>query len=172
MVLSVAELNLLLQLLAQPGYRADINQLKLGSKLSAARRDSLCQSLQAQGWIAGEVTVQRFRASRTGRTLMALDTTALPLTPDEHWVLKSCGENSIPPGQINRRVPANLRQSLIQGLAAQGLVKITQSRLAAVWLTHAGQAFLRHDYCPRGDQSISLTALGHYLAFLRRQETP
>lgn len=173
MVLPIAELNLLLQLLAYPNYRAEISQLRLGSKTSAANRDRLCQALCDKGWLAGITTVQRFRASRTGRTLLTLDTTSLPITPDEHWVLKSCRDHSITPSQINRRVPANLRQRLIQGLVDQGLIRITQSRRSTIWLTAAGQRFLRHDYCPSGDQPVlSLTALGHYLTFLRRSQAP
>jgi hypothetical protein len=139
--LSAPELKLLQYLQSCPKYRADIAQLKLA--LKAAPLTRLCQSLRDQGWVATEMNIQRFRASRTGRTLMALDTTALPLTPDQYWVLRSCRDHSIAPGQINRRVPANLRLGLIQTLADQGLVKITKSQLVAVWLTPAGQQMLQ-----------------------------
>ncbi|NJN20627.1 MAG: hypothetical protein HC812_04785 [Leptolyngbya sp. RL_3_1] len=139
--LSASELKLLQHLQGCPQGRADIAQLNLALKALPLTR--LCQSLRAQGWAETETTIQRFRASRTGRTLMALDTTALPLTPDQYWVLRSCRDHSITPAQIHRRVPANLRPDLIQSLADQGLVKITKSQLIAVWLTPAGQRLLQ-----------------------------
>ncbi len=169
MDLPIPELNLLLHLLSYPSYCAEVTQLHLGTKMTTAARDRLCQSLCKRGWVAGKTVVQRFRTSRAGRTLLSLDTTVLPITPDERWVLQSCRGHSITPGQINRRVPANQRQRLIQGLADQGLVRVTQSHLTVIWLTPAGQTFLREDYCPTGDKTaINLTALGHYLTFLRR----
>ena len=66
-------------------------------------------------------------------------------------------------------MPDDQRQRLIVALAEQQLVRITQRRLGDVWLTAAGQQFLRDEYVPQSDTlTISWTLMGHYLQFMRR----
>lgn len=168
------ELQCLLWLLCHPHYRAST---AVGSpplpQLSATRRDRLWQQLQNRGFVDFEVIVTRFGIAATGRTLLQLDTSVLPVTPDEKYVLQSCRDRSIHPNQICHKVPTDQRQALIAGLAQQGLIRITQQHLGTIWLTTAGETFLRDECAPQGDPpAVSWTLLSAYLAFMRRAEPP
>ena len=167
-LLAPLELKFLLSLLPHPHYRAAMTEICPQPKLSGAQRDRLCQQLRQRHWIDYEEIVTRFGLTARGRTLLNLDTSVWPITPDEKYVLQSCQYRSITPGQISAKVPDNQRQRLIVVLAEQQLVRITQRRLGDVWLTAAGQQFLRDEYVPQGDTlTISWTLMGHYLQFMR-----
>jgi hypothetical protein len=114
--ITLLELKLLLLLLSFPGYRAPLAQIHPQANLSMAARDRLCYQLQQKGLIECEDSITRFGITATGRTLLSLDTSVLPVTPDEKSVLRSCQEHSITPSQIHPSVPPNLRQVLIAGL--------------------------------------------------------
>jgi hypothetical protein len=162
-------LKLLVSLLKFPHYRTPIDQLRLPGKMSAASRDRLCQELQQQGWVDYEVKITRFGLTAAGRTLLQLDTSVLPITPDEHWILRSCRpDTSITPGQIHPRVPRDQRQRLLSGLAQRGLIRVTQQQLGAIWLTPAGVQFLREEFVPQGHTPVlSWSMLTDYLRFMR-----
>lgn len=167
------ELKFLLGLLYFPGYRGPIAQIRSLGKLSLAGRERLCQQLTQRGYVNYENIARRFGLTATGRTLLELDTSVLPITPDEKYVLQSCRDRSITPQQIHGRIPQNQRQALIYQLAQQGLLRITQQQVGDVWLTSLGQTFLRDDYVPQGDSPvISLTLMSHYLQFMRQSLTP
>jgi hypothetical protein len=54
-------------------------------------------------------------------------------------------------------------------LAHRGLVKVTQRQLGDVWLTEAGQWFLRKDCAPQGNAPVlSWTQMSYYLDFMRQ----
>lgn len=89
--------------------------------------------------------VTRFGLSATGRTLLQLDTSVWPVTPDEKYILQSCRDRSIHPDRVCARVPREPRQALIASLAQQGLLRITQQTVGDVWLTPQGVARLRSD---------------------------
>ncbi|WP_152624696.1 hypothetical protein [Leptolyngbya iicbica] len=117
-------------------------------QLSTVRRDRLWQQLKAKGLVDFDVVVTRFGLSATGRMLLQLDRSVLPVTPDEKWVLRSCRDRSIHPDQIAYKVPHDQRQALIAGLAEQGLLRITRQQIGKIWLTPAGAAVLRYDCAP------------------------
>lgn len=127
-------------LLQYPDYRAAAASLPLPPKWSQSRRDRRWRQLQQQGLVDFEVIVTRFGLSATGRVLLQLDTSVLPVTPDEKYVLQSCRDRSIHPDQVCAKVPRSQRQPLIANLAQQGLVRITRQTLGEVWLTPAGAA--------------------------------
>lgn len=165
------ELQCLLWLLCYPDYRAASTVEPPLPQLSATRRDRLWRQLQARGFVDFEVIVTRFGLAATGRTLLQLDTSVLPVTPDEKYVLQSCRDRSIHPDQICYKVPANQRPALIAGLAQQGLIRITQHHLGEIWLASAGERFLRHECAPQGDAiAVSWKLLSAYLAFMRRSD--
>ncbi|NER78185.1 MAG: hypothetical protein F6K42_01145 [Leptolyngbya sp. SIO1D8] len=167
--ISSLELKFLLRLLMFPHYRTRISQIRPTPKTSAAERDRLCRQLQKQGLVDCEETVTRFGLTAAGQTLLTLDTSVLPITPDEQFVLKSGQKGGITPGQIHPRVPKNQRQPLIIGLTQRGLLKVTQRQIGEVWLTMEGQRFLRHDCAPQGNAPIlSWTLLSSYLQFIRQ----
>ena len=163
------ELKFLLSLLSFPNYRAPISQIQPTSKLSLAARDRLCQQLLYRGFVTYEDIITRFGLTATGRTLLTLDTSVFPVTPDEKYVIRSCRDHSITPSQIHPRVPKDQRQALIVGLAAQGLVRVIKRQLGDVWLSETGQQFLREECTPQGNTpAISWTLMSHYLTFMRQ----
>ena len=171
--LSSLELKFLLRLLMFPDYRAKLSQLRPSPKTSATDRDRLCRHLRQQGLIDCEETATRFGLTAAGRTLLTLDTSVLPITPDERFVLKSCQGGSITPGQIHPKVPKDQRQRLITGLAQRGLLKVTRYQIGEVWMTMAGQTFLRDDCAPQGNfPAVSWTLMSSYLQFMRQDQCP
>lgn len=166
---TTSDLKLLIGLLAFPNYCAPAEHLAGLSTASVAERDRRCQALADRGWIDYESISLRFGLTATGRVLLTLDRSVLPVTPDEAYILRACRDRSITPHQIPARVPAAMRQPLITQLAQQGLVRITKYRLGHVWLTPAGQAFLRYDCAPQGEAAVlSWDAMTHYLRFMRQ----
>ncbi len=166
--LSSLELKFLLRLLSFPHYRAPLSQVRPNAQTTPAVRDRICRQLHHRGWVNYEEVVTQFGLTAAGRTLLTLDTSVLPITPDERFVLRSCGDSSITPGQIHHRVPPNQRQRLIQSLAQRGLVKVVQQQIQTVWLTEAGQHFLREDCAPQGHALVlSWSLMTSYLQFLR-----
>jgi len=170
--ISASELKFLLQLLLFPDYRAPLSEIRPTPKATASDRDRLYQQLRQRGLVDGEERVSRFTLTAAGRTLLTLDTSILPITPDERWVLRSSNGDSITPGQIHARVPTDRRHRLITTLAQRGLIKITQQQVEAAWLTAEGQRFLREDCAPQGHTPVvSWTMLSGYLQFMRQQSS-
>lgn len=170
--MSSLELKFLLRLLNFPHYRAPLSQIRPNAQTIPAVRDRLCKQLQRRGWVDYEDTVTQFGLTAAGRTLLTLDTSILPITPDERFVLRSCGDTSITPGQISSRVPKNQRQRLILALAQRGLIRVVQRQIKDVWLTTEGQKFLREDCAPQGHVPVlSWSLMSSYLQFLRQQQS-
>jgi len=78
--------------------------------------------------------IVRFGLSVTGKTLLKLDTSVWPVTPDQLLVLRSCARGRISPQQIHARVPANQRQGLLRQLAHQGLIVVYQTAIVEIEL--------------------------------------
>jgi predicted transcriptional regulator len=163
--LKAAELKFLLKLLGCEGYHGNITALSGSGKTSARECDRICESLSSKGLVEYDSEVARFRLAQPGKTLLTLDTTSLPITPDELKVLKAC-KNSMTPSKLS--VPAASRQQLIHGLAKRKMLTITKSTITEVRLTAQGAQFLRDDYEPIGHSpAVSATLLGYYVKFLR-----
>lgn len=144
---SSTALKCLLRLLEYPDYRAPAASLPPHPKWSKSRCDRFWRQLQQQGLVDFEVIVTRFGLSATGRVLLLLDTSVLPVTPDEKYILQSCRDRSIHPDQVCAKVSRHQRQPLIAGLARQGLIRITRQTVGEVWLTPAGAALVQESHC-------------------------
>lgn len=167
--LSSLELKFLLGLLALPGYRGPLAQVRLSAKTSRSERHRLCQQLCQQGLVDYEDMAAQFGLTAAGRTLLTLDTSVLPITPDERLVLQSCQAGSIGPARLHPKVPKTQQQRLVAGLAQRGLLTITRYHITDVWLTPGGQQFLRYDCAPQGHVPVvSWTQLSGYLHFMRQ----
>jgi hypothetical protein len=168
--LSAAELKFLMALLGQADYCGSLAELGIERQTAAVVR--LCEALAQKGLVAYEQEIARFAIARAGKTLLALDTTSLPVTPDELKVLKAC-KGSMTPAQLPRHIPTSARQSLISNLAHRSLIKVTRSVITSVWITRQGQQFLRDDYEPSGQQSMgSARLVANYIRFLRSTLKP
>ena len=167
MSLKTAELKFLLKLLGCEGYRGKIADLTPNSKTSASERDRICQSLGSEGLVEYSSEVAKFSIAPPGKTLLSLDTTSLPVTPDELKVLQACN-GTMTPSKLGKKVPANERQSLISSLANRGMLKITKNTMKEVWLSAQGKQFLISEYEPKGNSLVATaTMLGNYMNFLR-----
>lgn len=167
MSLEPIELKFLLKLLGYEDYRGKISAIKPNSKTKAPERNKVCKGLMSKGLVETESDVARFTIAPPGRTLLSLDTTSLPVTPDELIVLKDC-KGSMTPGKL-RKIPADSRQQMIRDLAERGMLKITDTTITEVWLSAQGKQFLRDEYEPKGNSLVATaTMLGHYINFLRQ----
>lgn len=160
------ELKFLLKLLGFKDYRSKISAIQPNAKTKASKRNQICKDLGSKGYVDYENEVAKFTLAPPGRTLLSLDTTSLPVTPDELAVLKAC-KGSMTPGKLTK-TPASTRQQLIQNLAERGMLKISDTKIKEVALSAQGRQFLLEDYEPSGSwQAATATMLGHYVKFLR-----
>ena len=139
---SPLELAILSQLRAAGGACAALTALPVGGKWSMRRRIQACQTLQAQGWVGYDIEIAQFGLTLTGKTLLGLDLSVWPVTPDERLILRSCLGGRIGPGQIHRRVPVGDRQQLMNRLVAQGLLVSYGTAIVNLYLTPLGQDVL------------------------------
>jgi len=168
--LKVIELKFLLKLLGCEGYRGKMTDLNPNSKTKASERDRICVGLGTKDIVEYDSQVARFSLAPPGRTLLGLDTTSLPVTPDELKVLQACqkAKGSTTPGTI-AGVSADSRQALIRNLTGRGMLKINKEDIKEAWLTDKGKQFLLYEYEPVGSyaSTASATMLGNYIRFLR-----
>jgi hypothetical protein len=167
--LKTIELKFLLKLLSCEGYRGNIVDLKPNSETSPSERDQTCKTLSAKGIVGYDAQVSHFSLTPPGRTLLTLDTTSLPVTPDELKVLKACQKQkgSMTPAKL-WGVPLDARQDLIRSLTQRGMLKINKESIQEVWLSAQGKQFLLYEFDPVGHSHVvSATMLGSYVRFLR-----
>lgn len=165
--LKTIELKFLLKLLGCESYRGKVVDLSPSSKTSATERDRICQALGAEGLVEYSSEIAQFSIAPPGKTLLSLDTTSLPVTPDELKVLQAC-KGTMTPGKLGQKVPANERQNLISSLADRGMLKIVKNTMKEVWLSAQGKQFLANEYEPKGNSlAATATMLGNYVNFLR-----
>lgn len=168
MNIKTVELKFLLRLLAYPGYRSAIAAIQPNPKTKPEERNAICRRLAKQGWVEYTEDIKNFIITPAGRMLLGLDTTSLPVTPDELAILRACSQGVIAPGKVSKVSPQD-RQRLIRRLVDRGLVKASKVQILEVWLTEAGQQWLRDEYQPQGHAPVlSLAMLGHYLALMRQ----
>ncbi|MEB3274269.1 MAG: hypothetical protein ACO4CG_12350 [Prochlorothrix sp.] len=166
------ELKFLLQLLAQPHYRSPLDRLKPSPKITAADRLRLCRKLAKRGWVDYQETLTQVSLAAPGQVLLNLDTTSLPVTPDELALLRACHRRSqrLDRLEVNHHtLPPLQAQGLAQGLVDRGLLSVAKTDISEVWLTPAGLQFLRDECQPKGSTlQVSGDLLGGYVAFLRQ----
>ncbi|MEL6249168.1 MAG: hypothetical protein AAFR15_14295 [Cyanobacteria bacterium J06627_15] len=137
--LTAVERKFLDELWAQPGYRAEIETIRPNPKTSATDRDRICQQLYDRELVDYTYDVTQFAIAPSGRLLLNLQTTSLPLTPMELWTLRACRSHSISPARLPAKVPVQDRQRVIRQLASRRLLTLKKQRIQQVWLTLAGQ---------------------------------
>ena len=135
--LKTIELKFLRKLLEQGG-RSDILSIRPNEKTPATKRDRICKNLSSLGLVAYNSEVARFTISPAGRVLLTLDTTSLPVTPDELRLLRAC-KGSMRPGQLSQKIPVGDRQRLIRALAERKMLKIRSVAIKEVWITAQGK---------------------------------
>ncbi len=155
--LETIELKFLLKLLEAKEHRAHISTLKPNSKTSIAKRDHLCRSLTEKGLVNYDSELSRFTLSAPGRILLSLQTTSLPVTPDELKLLRAC-RGSMTPAKLGSCVPENMRSPLINTLVTRKLLKVTKTAITEVWLTEKGKSLLRSRQREQQGKNMSLVS--------------
>ena len=141
--LSAAEQKFLNKLRDYESCRSDISNLNPTPKTPASKRDRICKSLAEKGLVEYDTEIFRFALTPPGRMLLSLQTTSLPVTPDELRLLRGC-KGSMTLEKLGNRVPAGAGQQLISSLVSRKLLKITKHAIREVRLTQKGQHVL-HD---------------------------
>ena len=140
--LKAAALKFLLKLGAYKDSRSDISALSPSAKTTATKRDRICKALAAKDLIEYDTEIFRFALTPPGRVLLTLQTTSLPVTPDELKVLRGC-KGSMTLEKLGNRVPPGSGQQIVSRLVSRKLLKITQHRITDVRLTQRGKTFLQ-----------------------------
>jgi hypothetical protein len=161
------ELNFILKLLGCPNYRASIADVKPSIRTKSGDRDSICRRLCDRGLLDCEEEIVLLKIAPPGKALLKLNTTNLPISKAELKVLHACAESSIAPSDTGLKPEE--RQGAMRSLVERGLAVAEKTRIADVWITERGLAYLHDEYAPSGAAlAISLDLLTNYLRFLRK----
>jgi hypothetical protein len=136
---SALELAILGELWVVGGTCATLTALALPGRSSLRQRRLACERLTQRGWLTYAQPIAQAGLSLTGKTLLRLDLSVWPVTPDELWILRSCQAGRIGPEQIHRRVPVAARQRLLERLTEQGLIVVYERAIADLSLTATGR---------------------------------
>ncbi len=168
--MDVLELKFVLQLLSAPNYREFLTKIKLNSATKASERDKVCRQLAERELVGVSSEISKFKIAPAGVALLKIESTQLPITPQEVKILKSCQKAAISPSKT--RIPAPEVQKLVQALLEKGLIQVNKQdkKIKEVWLTERGKKYLQQDYEPSGNGDITLnkSMLATYLKFLRQ----
>lgn len=144
--LSAIEWKVIDHLVVQPSARAAIAAVQPNPKTTQQARDRICLRLFNWGLLDYAYRVTQFAISPSGRLLLNLQTTSLPLTPLELWTLQACRSRGISPDRL-ARVPEADRQRVIRHLAARQLITVKKQQILEVWLTSVGQQYAATQAC-------------------------
>ncbi|MBW4482388.1 MAG: hypothetical protein KME14_07585 [Tildeniella torsiva UHER 1998/13D] len=142
LALTPLELAILGQLWAMGGTCDALTALPVERKSSMRQRERTCQTLRDRGWLDYDHDIAQFGLTLTGKTLLKLDLSVWPVTPDELMILRSCLGGRIHPGQIHRRVSVGDRQRLVERLARQGLIVVYRRAIVNLRLTAPGEGIV------------------------------
>lgn len=162
------ELKFLFKLLEFEDYRAPLSKIKLNPTVSEDELYRICRKLCDRGMVVCSYKVSKLKIAPPGKFLLEQDSANLPLTEQEFKVLQASSEDTISPKETG--IPSEERQTVIQGLAERGLIKINtkDKKIKQVCLTERGKEYLQYEYVPDGTSSIlNPELLTHYLQFLR-----
>ncbi|AFZ34440.1 hypothetical protein Sta7437_0853 [Stanieria cyanosphaera PCC 7437] len=166
--MEVKELKLLLKLLGKPDYHGTITELEPSSKTKITEVESICRKLRDRNLIECQEELIKIKLSPSGKALLKLNSTGLPLNHDESTILTACAQKPITP-QIIKITPVSYRQQLVNSLIKRGLIVAATTKIKQVYLTEQGKEYLIKEYNCKGHHSVlSLDLLNNYLYFLRK----
>ena len=111
-----------------------LDELFVNIKCSNSQRRHICDQLGQAGQLDFHTEITQFGLTIAAKTLLKLDTSVWPVTPDELLVLRSCAGGRITPRQIHSRVPVDQRQRLLQSLDRKGLIMTYQTDIVDITL--------------------------------------
>lgn len=165
--MEVKELKFLLKLLGKPGYYGTIKELKPSSKTKIIEVENICRQLRDRNLVECEEELIKIKLTPSGKALIKLQSTQLPLNNDELKILTACAQKAISPQAI-QITPVSYRRELINSLIHRGLLVASATKIKQVYLTEQGKEYLIKEYNCKGHHSVlSLDLLNNYLDFLR-----
>jgi len=165
------QLKLLLKLLGIEGYHASIGEVKPTSKTSVTECNRISSKLRDQGLVDLTEKIEKVKLTASGKALLKVDPSELPITNKELKILNGCKSGSIKPTQVQIS-PATERDQLINSLIDRGFLKVAQAKPEKISLNETGKKFLLDEYSPHGNNSVlSLDMLNNYITFLRKHQS-
>ncbi len=160
------ELKFLLKLLSFANYRAPLSQIQPTPKMRSPERNSICRELRDRDLVACREQIKNLTIAPPGKSLLKIDPTNLPVTPEEIKVLQASSKGTISPGKVG--LPAANRETVIEGLANRGFIAV-EKEIKEVWLTPRGEQFLVEEYQSNSSSAnITLKMLTDYLRLMRK----
>ncbi len=167
--LETIELKILLKLLGLANYEGSMSQVKPNKETLAAERNKICYRLQDRKWVTLAEEIKKIKLTSSGKALLKVDLSELPITKTELKIIKACGKESITLSKI-KGLPAKERDSLIQSLRERGFLEVVETEPRKIALTETGKTFLLEECTPSGTALVSLNLLGNYIEFLRQNQ--
>jgi hypothetical protein len=167
--LETIELKILLKLLGLANYEGSMSQVKPNKETLAAERNKICYRLQDRKWVTLAEEIKKIKLTSSGKALLKVDSSELPITKTELKIIKACDKESITLSKI-KGLPAKERDSLIQSLRERGFLEVVEAEPRKIALTETGKTFLLEECTPSGTALVSLNLLGNYIEFLRQNQ--
>lgn len=165
------QLKLLLKLLGIEGYHASIREVKPTSQTSITECHRISSKLRDQGLVDLTEKIEKVKLTSSGKALLKVDPSELPITDKELKILNGCQSGSIKPTQF-KISPATERDRLINSLVNRGFLEVAQAKPETIRLNETGKKFLLDEYSPHGNNSVlSLNMLNNYITFLRKHQS-
>lgn len=160
------EFKLLVNLVSSPNHRATLAQVKPLKSMKTIEVQTIALKLRDRQLLEISEEINLIKITESGKALLQLDTTELPITPEEKKILEACQKQAIKPSQIKAK-SAKVRHQLIQELIDKGLLKGDKT-IKQINLTSAGKDYLARECEPIGSNiTVSSRKLGQFLQFLR-----
>jgi len=163
------EIKLILKLLGEEGYQAKVSSIKPTSKSPITECNRICSQLCDQKLIEiTESEITKIKITASGKALLKINPSDLPISQKELKILQSCAEGSVFLTDIDVSSKTKLTQSLVE----RGFITAVQVKPKQVALSETGKTFLLNNFSPSGTNSVlSLNMLSNYLTFLRNHQS-
>lgn len=169
--MDINELKFLLKLLGCRNYRTALTAR--GFK-DLKNKNKICKSLNDREIIDYSREIASVKILPPGRAVLKVDPDKLPIAAKELQVLEKISKFTakIKPSQIKAvEVKAEEKEVILRSLSDRGLIELESQMKrtkAEAWITQRGLNYLRDEYNPKGNTTISLELLNNYLRFLRK----
>lgn len=169
--LETKQLKLLLKLLGMEGYHASVAQMTPTSGTRAPERNRICYQLRDRGWVDLTETIEKIKITPSGKALLKVDPSEVPISKKELKILNSCQSGTIKTTET-KVTPAKERNQLINSLIDRGFIAVAQAKPETIILNETGKNFLLQEYNPKGTSpTFTLDMLGNYVNFLRKNQS-
>lgn len=167
------QLKMLLKLLGEEGYNAKIRAVKPNSKSTISECNRICYQLRDRGWVDLTETIEKIKITPSGKALLKVDPSEVPMSKKELKILNRCQSRTIKTTEAETKVkPTEERNKLINSLIDRGFIAVAQAKPETITLNEAGKHFLLKEYNPKGTSpTFTLDMLGNYINFLRQHQS-